>query len=261
MNIVKFRKKNPEYDDLSDKELSDALYSKYYSDLDKDEFETQFIGQTFEEREQQRARLEEEFEVAEQERAAAQRTLEGAEDTALENLAEGIQEMSAAGVGAVADVATLIASPVTYALEKTLDVDIPTGREALAMIDPRLDPNQQFMEERGLVGAEGVRLAGELATAGLGFAQVARDPGKVTSAVQDIAGLGMTKTPVVPAAAVTKETREFDLETVEGVKDFADDAAVQNGNQLSFLTTKKKWLSWVSSGTKQPSNLIMQKSV
>lgn len=227
MNIVEFRKKNPEYDDLSDKELSDALHSKYYSDLDKDEFETQFIGQTFEEREQERARLEEEFEVAEQERAAAQRTLEGAEDTALENLAEGIQEMSAAGVGAVADVATLIASPVTYALEQALDVDIPTGREALAMIDPRLDPNQQFMEERGLVGAEGVRLAGELATAGLGFAQVARDPGKVTSAVQDIAGLGMTKTPVAPAAAVTREPREFDLTTVEGVKEFADDAAVR----------------------------------
>lgn len=227
MNIVEFRKKNPEYDDLSDKELSDALYSKYYADLDKDEFETQFIGQTFEEKEQERARLEEEFAVAEQERAAAQRTLEGAEDTVLENLAEGVQEMSAAGVGAVADVATLIASPVTYTLEQALDVDIPTGREALAMIDPRLDPNQQFMEERGLVGAEGVRLAGELATAGLGFAQVARDPSKVTSAVQDIAGLGMTKTPVVPAAAVTKETREFNLETVEGVKDFADDAAVR----------------------------------
>lgn len=227
MNIVEFRKKNPEYDDLSDKELSDALYSKYYSDLDKDEFETQFIGQTFEEREQERARLEEEFEVAEQERAAAQRTLEGAEDTALENLAEGIQEMSAAGVGAVADVATLIASPVTYALEQALDVDIPTGREALAMIDPRLDPNQQFMEERGLVGAEGVRLAGELATAGAGFAQVARDPGKITSAVQDIAGLGMTKTPVAPAAVVTREPREFDLTTVEGVKEFADDAAVR----------------------------------
>ena len=227
MNIVEFRKKNPEYDDLSDKELSDALYSKYYSDLDKDEFETQFIGQTFEEKEQERASLEQEFEVAEQERAAAQRRLEGSDDTLLENLGEGIQEMSAAGVGAVADVATLIASPVTYALEQTLDVDIPTGREALAMIDPRLDPNQQFMEERGLVGAEGVRLTGELATAGAGFAQVARDPGKITSAVQDIAGLGMTKTPVVPAAAVTKETREFNLETVEGVKDFADDAAVR----------------------------------
>ncbi len=227
MNIVEFRKKNPEYDDLSDKELSDALHSKYYSDLDKDQFETQFIGQTFEEKDLERARLEEEFAVAEQERAAAQRTLEGAEDTALENLVEGIQEMSAAGVGAVADVATLIASPVTYALEQTLDVDIPTGREALAMIDPRLDPNQQFMEERGLLGAGAVRLAGELATVGAGFVPVARDPSKITSAVQDIAGLGMTKTPVAPAAVATKEVKEFDLETVEGVKEFADDAAVR----------------------------------
>ena len=113
MNIVEFRKKNPEYDDLSDKELSDALHSKYYSDLDKDQFETEFIGQTFEEKDLERARLEEEFAVAEQERAAAQRKLEGSDDTLLENLGEGIQEMSAAGVGAVADVATLIASPVT----------------------------------------------------------------------------------------------------------------------------------------------------
>lgn len=228
MNIVEFRKKNPQYDDLSDKELSDALYSKYYLDLEKSEFDAIFTGGPLgEARKQERVRLEEEFAVAEQERATAQRTLEGAEDTALENLAEGIQEMSAAGVGAVADVATLIASPVTYALEKTLDVDIPTGREALAMIDPRLDPNQQFMEERGLLGAEGVRLAGELATAGLGFAQVARDPTKVTSAVQDIAGLGMTKTPAAPAAIVTREPREFDLSTVEGVTDYADDAAIR----------------------------------
>jgi len=227
MNIVEFRKKNPEYDDLSDKDLSDALYSKYYSDIEQEEFETQFIGQTFEAREQERVRLEEEFAVAEQERAAAQRKLEGSNDTLLENLGEGIQEMSAAGVGAVADVATLIASPVTYALEQTTGVDIPTGREALAMIDPRLDPNQQFMEERGLLGAQGVRLAGELATVGAGFVPVARDPSKISSAVQDIAGLGMTKTPIAPAAAVAKETREFNLDTVEGVKEFADDAAVR----------------------------------
>jgi len=228
MNIVEFRKKYPEYDDLSDKELSDALYSKYYSDLDRSEFDATFTGGPLgEEREQERSRLEEEFVVAEQERQAAQKTLEGAEDTMLENLGEGIQEMSAAGVGAVADVATLIASPVTYAIEQATGVDIPTGREALAMIDPRLDPNQQFMEERGLLGAEGVRLAGELATVGLGFAPVARDPTKVTSAIQDIAGLGMTKIPVTPAAAVAKETREFNLDTIEGVKEFADDAAIR----------------------------------
>jgi hypothetical protein len=228
MNIVQFRKQNPAYDDFSDKELSDALYSKYYSDLDRSEFDSTFTGGTLgEEREQERARLEQEFEVAEQERTAAQRNLEGAEDTVLENLAEGVQEMSAAGVGAVADVATLIASPVTYALEQTMDVDIPTGREALAMIDPRLDPNQQFMEERGLLGAGGVRLAGELATVGAGFVPVARDPTKISSAVQEIAGLGMTKIPVAPAAVVAKGTPEFTLDTVEGVKEFADDAAVR----------------------------------
>ena len=228
MNIVEFRKKYPAYDDLSDKELSDALYSKYYSDLDRSEFDATFTGGPLgEAREQERSRLEEEFATAEQERATAQRTLEGAEDTLLENLGEGIQEMSAAGVGAVADVATLIASPVTYALEQTLGVDIPTGREALAMIDPRLDPNQQFMEERGLLGAEGVRLAGELATVGAGFVPVARDPTKISSAVQEIAGLGMTKIPVAPAAVVTKQAREFNLDTVEGVKEFADDAAIR----------------------------------
>ena len=228
MNIVEFRKKYPAYDDLSDKELSDALYSKYYSDLDRSEFDATFTGGPLgEAREQERSRLEEEFATAEQERATAQKTLEGAEDTLLENLGEGIQEMSAAGVGAVADVATLIASPVTYALEQTLGVDIPTGREALAMIDPRLDPNQQFMEERGLLGAEGVRLAGELATVGAGFVPVARDPTKISSAVQEIAGLGMTKIPVAPAAVVTKQAREFNLDTVEGVKEFADDAAIR----------------------------------
>lgn len=227
MNIVEFRKNNPEYDDLSDKDLSDALYSKYYSDIEQEEFETKFVGQTFQQKDEERALLEQQFAVAEQERAAAQRRLEGTEDTLLENLGEGIQEMSAAGVGAVADVATLIASPVTYALEQALDVNIPTGREALAMIDPRLDPNQQFMEERGLLGAQGVRLAGELATVGAGFAPVARDPSKISSAVQDIAGLGMTKTPIAPAAAVAKETREFNLDTVEGVTEFADDSAIR----------------------------------
>jgi hypothetical protein len=227
MNIVEFRKKNPAYDDLSDQELSDALYSKYYSDLDRSEFDDAFTGGPLgEEREQERARLEKEFAVAEQEREAAQRTLEGAEDTVLENLAEGIQEMSAAGVGAVADVATLIASPVTYALEQTLDVDIPTGREALAMIDPRLDPNQQFMEERGLLGAGGVRLAGELATVGAGFVPVARDATKVSSALYDIAGIGMTETAIATNAAQIVK-KGFDLDSVEGVKEYADDAAIR----------------------------------
>ena len=64
--------------------------------------------------EPERQQLEEEFAQAEQERAEAAYQLEAAEDTVLENLAEGIQEMSAAGVGAVADLATFVASPATY---------------------------------------------------------------------------------------------------------------------------------------------------
>ena len=174
----------------------------------------------------ERERLEEEFAQAERERELAGQRLEAALDTPLENLAEGIQEFSAAGVGAAADIATFVASPLTYAYEQATGQDVPTGREALAMIDPRLDPNRQFVEERGVAMAP--RLAGELTTMGAGFAQVARDPSKITSALQDIVGLGMTKTPVVaPTAVAAKKARDFDLTTEEGLKDFADDAAIR----------------------------------
>jgi soluble P-type ATPase len=186
----------------------------------------------------ERQQLEKEFQQAEQERSQAAYNLEAAEDTVLENLAEGIQQTSAAGVGAVADLATFVASPATALYELSTGQDVPTGREALAMIDPRLDPNQRFVEED--VGAFATRLAGELSVLGGGFAQVARDPAKLSSAIKDIAGLGMTKTPV--AATALKEGPEFaerlskntidldldfNLETVEGVKNFADDAGIR----------------------------------
>jgi len=38
MNINEIRKKYPQYDDISDSELADKLYSKFYSDLDKNDF-------------------------------------------------------------------------------------------------------------------------------------------------------------------------------------------------------------------------------
>jgi len=174
----------------------------------------------------ERERLEEEFAQAERERQLAGERLEASLDTPIENLAEGIQEFSAAGVGAAADIATFVASPLTYAYELATGQDVPTGREALAMIDPRIDPNRQFVEERGVAMAP--RLAGELTTAGAGFAQVARDPSKVASALQDIVGLGMTKAPVVaPTAVAAKKVRDFDLTSEEGLRDFADDAAIR----------------------------------
>ncbi len=155
--------------------------------------------------EPERQQLEEEFVQAEKERAEAAYKLEAAEDTILENLAEGIQQTSAAGVGAVADLATFVASPATALYELATGQDVLTGREALAMIDPRLDPNQRFVEED--IGAFATRLAGEMSVLGGGFAQVARDPAKLSSALKDIAGVGMTKTPV--AAAALKEGPEF----------------------------------------------------
>ena len=44
MNIDEFRAQYPEYNDLSDKELTKSLHSKYYSDLDFDEFAEKFSG-------------------------------------------------------------------------------------------------------------------------------------------------------------------------------------------------------------------------
>ena len=39
--IADIRAENPQYDDMSDQALSDAFYNKYYSDMDKSEFEQQ----------------------------------------------------------------------------------------------------------------------------------------------------------------------------------------------------------------------------
>lgn len=42
MNIADFRKQYPQYDSLSDTQLADKLHSKYYSNLDKDDFYSKF---------------------------------------------------------------------------------------------------------------------------------------------------------------------------------------------------------------------------
>jgi hypothetical protein len=46
MNIQEFRKKYPDYNDMSDAELSDRLYKKSYSDMDRKDFESKFLGTT-----------------------------------------------------------------------------------------------------------------------------------------------------------------------------------------------------------------------
>lgn len=44
MNIVEFRQKYPDYDDMSDQQLADSLYRKFYSDMDRGEFDAKFLG-------------------------------------------------------------------------------------------------------------------------------------------------------------------------------------------------------------------------
>jgi len=140
----------------------------------------------------EREQLEEEFAQAEQERAEAAYRLEAAEDTVLENLAEGIQEMSSAVVGLAVDTADLIASPARVGYEFFTGDDVRSLREMMA--GTAVDLDRPFMEER-TAAMYWPRLLATLAAAGGGGAfQVARDPTKFMSAVKDIAGLGMTKT-------------------------------------------------------------------
>lgn len=44
MNISEFRNKYPQYNDISDNELADKLYSKHYSDMPRQEFDSSFLG-------------------------------------------------------------------------------------------------------------------------------------------------------------------------------------------------------------------------
>lgn len=46
MNIVEFRKQYPQYNDMSDIKLADSFYAKHYSDMPREEFDTQFIAPT-----------------------------------------------------------------------------------------------------------------------------------------------------------------------------------------------------------------------
>lgn len=140
----------------------------------------------------ERERLEQELVQAQEEQARAEYQLEAAEDTVLENLAEGIQEMSSAGVGAVVDTLDFVASPVRAGYEFFTGDDVRSLREMMA--GTAVDLDRPFMEER-TAAMYGPRLLSTIATlGGSGAVQVARDPTKFMSALKDIAGLGMTAT-------------------------------------------------------------------
>lgn len=44
MNIQEFRQKYPDYNSIPDQELADSLYKKFYSNIDRDEFDQKFLG-------------------------------------------------------------------------------------------------------------------------------------------------------------------------------------------------------------------------
>ena len=175
-----------------------------------------------ESREAERERLEREFAQAEAERAAAQRRIEGADDTILENLVEGVGEMSAGGVSGVVGALDFVTSPIIAGAEIVTGRPVQNIRQRLA--GTALDPEQTFMEEREI--AKPVRAIGEIVPLGAGFVPVTRDPGKFSSALQDILGLGMTESAVVAKASEAAE-RGFNLQSEAGLSRFADDAATR----------------------------------
>lgn len=180
------------------------------------------VMNVYESREAERERLEQEFAQAESERAAAQRRLEGADDTVLENLVEGVQEMSAGGVSGVVGALDFVTSPIRAGAEIVTGRPVQNIRQRLA--GTALDPEQTFMEEREI--AKPVRAIGEIVPLGAGFVPVTRDPGKFSSALQDILGLGMTESAVVAKASEAVE-RGFNLQSEAGLSRFADDAATR----------------------------------
>lgn len=176
----------------------------------------------------ERERLEQELVQAQEEQARAEYQLEAAEDTVLENLAEGVQEASSAVVGLAVDTADLITSPVRAGYEFFTGDDVRSLREMMA--GTAVDLDRPFMEER-TAALYGPRLLATLAAAGGGGAlQVARDPAKFTSALKDIAGLGMTKQAEILGTKALVEAAEESAITrgiSEDIKKMTDDNRLQ----------------------------------
>lgn len=164
----------------------------------------------------EREALEQELLQAQQEQAQAEYRLEAAEDTVLENLAEGIQEMSSAGVGLAVDTVDFLASPARVGYEFFTGDDVRSIREMMS--GTAVDLDRPFMEER-TAALYGPRLLSTIATAGGGGAvQVARDPAKFVSALKDLAGLGMTSTATQIGTKALVEAAE-EVAITKGISD------------------------------------------
>lgn len=106
MNIAEIRTKYPEYDDLSDKELADALHKKHYSDIDKNDF-YQRIGFSENKPEGFGAKLQTEIESVPRQLGLAAR----------------------AGIEGPMEIAGIFTNPIAYGLNKTLGTEIPYAKQ------------------------------------------------------------------------------------------------------------------------------------
>lgn len=181
--------------------------------------------------ESNRQYLEQQLAVAQQEQQAAQRRIEGASDTPLENLYEGVQDISSGFIGGLADTATFIASPATKLYEVFTDETLPTARELISRI-PGADLSASAVEEAEVSGV--LKDIGTTLSLGGAFIPIARDPAKLASVLQDLIGFGMSEAQAVNAVTQaakrslgTAEESLMDVTTEAGAVRFADDAALR----------------------------------
>lgn len=170
----------------------------------------------------ERARLEAQLEedVAGQQQAATM--LEGAQDTAAENLLESAGQIAAGWNEGVLEIADLVTSPFRYVYRGATGNSISIF-DAFGKNSPR---DAQFVEEP--VVRDGLRALGNFLAVGGGLQPVVRSEGAVSSALLDIMGIGTTESTGVRTLDATTR-RALDLRTgvTEGV-DITSEASLIN---------------------------------
>ncbi len=151
MNVTEFRAKHPQYNDLSDQELADALHAKHYSDIDRAEFDAQFLGAT------QSAPMPQQGESN-----PIRGGLEAAGTMASAALAEPVAGL--AGIASIPFKGSEAGDIVNRVREiLTLQPQTEDGRKALQSVAGFLEPLSKALEsaETGL-GEAGFELAGPI---------------------------------------------------------------------------------------------------
>lgn len=192
MNIQEFRQKYPAYNDMSDQEISDSFHAKYYSDMDKAEFDKNFLGVAQKEAPVEQPQVT--TEVPEWGRNYP--NLYGVAGAARETLGPVLEAALTAG-GAAAGTATagpmggVAGAGLGYAGSKNLleAIDAALGNSKGKSLKEQVQelPGEiaagEAIEAAGPVIGKGLKAAGKAATQALGMTTGA-GPGMVESAVK-----------------------------------------------------------------------------